>query len=94
MKVENITLEKKYHSAVEHWTKHNFKDYPVLLEEWDRYFPTDEKFCLCAKMELGTPELIQIGEFKGEQAKENQRAEHAQLDVDLNIARRVDFRLN
>lgn len=66
MKVENSTLEKKYHSAVEHWTRHNFKDYPVLMENWEKYFPTDEKFCLCAKLELGTPETVQIGEFKGE----------------------------
>ncbi len=71
MKVENISLEKRYHSAVEHWTKHNFKDYPVLLDQWDKYFPTDERFCLCAKMELGTPELIQIGEFKGERKRSN-----------------------
>jgi 1,2-phenylacetyl-CoA epoxidase catalytic subunit len=65
MKVENVELEKKYHSAVEHWNRHNFKDYPVLLENWEKYFPTDEKFCLCAKMELGTPELIQVGDQKG-----------------------------
>ena len=66
MKVENITLEKKYHDAVEHWRRHNFKDYPILLERWEKYFPTDETFCLCAKMELGTSSTISVGEHTGE----------------------------
>lgn len=66
MKVENATLDRKYHDAVEHWNKHNFKDYPLLLANWDKYFPTDEKFCLCAKLELGTPETVQVGDFAGQ----------------------------
>jgi 1,2-phenylacetyl-CoA epoxidase catalytic subunit len=69
MKVENITLEKRYHGAVEHWARHNFKDYQTLLDNWEKYFPTDERFCLCAKMELGTPELVQIGDHKGEKKR-------------------------
>ena len=71
MKVENVALEKKYHDAVEHWRRHNFKDYPTLLENWEKYFPQDEEFCLCAKMELGTPDLVQIGEHKGEKKRLN-----------------------
>jgi 1,2-phenylacetyl-CoA epoxidase catalytic subunit len=66
MKVEQIALEKRYHGAVEHWRRHNFKDYETLLDQWEKYFPTDERFCLCAKMELGMPETVQIGEHKGE----------------------------
>jgi 1,2-phenylacetyl-CoA epoxidase catalytic subunit len=69
MKVENVTLERRYHGAVEHWARHNFKDYQTLLDNWERYFPTDERFCLCAKMELGTPELVQIGDHKGEKKR-------------------------
>ena len=69
MKVENLTLEKKYHDAVEHWRKHNFKDYETLLAHWDRYFPKDEAFCLCAKMELGTSDVIEVGELTGEKKR-------------------------
>ncbi len=69
MKVEEIALERKYHSAVEHWRRHNFKDYESLLDHWEKYFPTDERFCLCAKMELGMPETVQIGEHQGEQKR-------------------------
>ncbi len=71
MKVENITLEKKYHSAVEHWRRHNFKDYESLLANWQAYFPTDEEFCLCAKMEIGTSDLIQIGDHAGQKKRQN-----------------------
>lgn len=69
MKVENVTLEKKYHGAVEHWRRHNFADYETLLTNWQKYFPKDDEFCLCAKMELGTSDLIQVGEFQGEKKR-------------------------
>ena len=66
MKVGTVVLEKRYHDAVEHWRRHNFKDYPSLLENWQKYFPTDEEFCLCAKLELDTPNVVSIGEHAGE----------------------------
>ena len=69
MKVENVTLEKKYHGAVEHWRGHHFKDYVTLMDNWEKFFPKDEKFCLCAKMEIGTPDTIHIGDQKGEKKK-------------------------
>ena len=69
MKVENIMLEKKYHDAVEHWRRHYLKDYDSLLTSWDRYFPKDEPFCLCAKMEIGTSDTVQIGEHTGEKKR-------------------------
>ena len=71
MKVENVTLERKYHDAVEHWRRHHFKDYETLLDSWEKYFPKDEKFCLCAKMEIGTPDVISIGEQKGQPKRVN-----------------------
>ncbi len=71
MRVENITLEKKYHDAVEHWRRHYLKDYDSLLGQWDRYFPKDEPFCLCAKMEVGTSDRVQVGEHKGEKKRLN-----------------------
>ncbi|MBI1796007.1 MAG: phenylacetate-CoA oxygenase subunit PaaI [Candidatus Eisenbacteria bacterium] len=69
MKVEEIGLERKYHAAVEHWRRHNFKDYDVLLGRWEQYFPSDERFCLCAKMEIGMPDVIAIGEHQGEKKR-------------------------
>ena len=69
MRVGQIELEKKYHEAVEHWRRHWMPDYDSLLSNWERYFPKDEPFCLCAKLELGTPELVQVGDHKGEQKR-------------------------
>lgn len=69
MKVENITLEKKYHDAVEHWRRHNMKDFDLLMKNWDKFFPKDEQFCLCAKLELGTSDTVQIGEHTGEKKR-------------------------
>ena len=66
MKVANTTLEKKYHDAVEHWRRHWMPDYELLIRSWDKYFPKDEAFCLCAKMELGTSETVPIGDHTGE----------------------------
>jgi hypothetical protein len=71
VKTENVTLEPKYHDAVEHWRRHHFKDYETLLDSWEKFFPKDEKFCLCAKMELGTPDVIHIGAQKGEAKRHN-----------------------
>jgi 1,2-phenylacetyl-CoA epoxidase catalytic subunit len=69
MKVEAVTLEKKYHDAVEHWRRHYLKDYDSLIENWEKYFPQDEPFCLCAKLEIGTPENISVGAHAGEKKR-------------------------
>ena len=70
MKVEQTTLPKKYHDAVLHWQRHNFPDYDLLPENWQKYFPNDPEFCLCTKMELGMGETIQVGEHAGEKRRE------------------------
>lgn len=59
-------LPDKYHQAVLHWQKHNFPEYPSLAESWDRYFPKDEPFCLCAKLATNMPEQIEVGDRKGQ----------------------------
>lgn len=59
-------LPPKYHEAVLHWQKHNFPEYPSLAESWDRYFPKDEPFCLCAKLATGMPTEIEVGDRKGQ----------------------------
>src|SRR5437667_10546618 len=66
VKDEVRTLPKAYHDAIEHWRRHNFPDYPKLADEWDRFFPKDEPFCLCAKIAEDIPTQIEVGERKGE----------------------------
>src|SRR5437867_3776336 len=69
MKVGQVELEKKYHDAVEHWRRHWMPDYDSLLSSWERYFPKDEPFCLCAKLEIGTPDTVSIGDHQGEKKR-------------------------
>ncbi len=59
-------MPREYHEAVVHWQKHNFPDYPKLEQLWDRYFPRDEKFCLCAKLADDVSPEIQLGDRKGQ----------------------------
>ncbi len=60
-------LPKRYHEAVLHWQKHNFPDYPLLVKEWEAFFPTDQPFCLCAKLaDQGISDVVEFGERKGE----------------------------
>src|SRR5438034_10021094 len=70
MNVEQTTLPKKYHDAVLHWQRHNFPDYGLLPENWQKYFPSDPEFCLCAKMEVGMGDKVEVGDAKGERRRE------------------------
>ncbi len=71
MNVETTTIPKKYVDAVEHWVLHNFQDMPILEKYWDKYFPADDKFCLCAKMDLSTSRTQEVGDHKGEPKAED-----------------------
>jgi len=66
MKVETTQIPKKYEDAIAHWVKHNFQDLPLLGKYWDKYFPQDDAFCLCAKLDLSTSHVQEVGEHKGQ----------------------------
>ncbi|MGH2379279.1 MAG: Phenylacetic acid catabolic protein [Candidatus Limnocylindria bacterium] len=59
-------LPRPYHEAVLHWQRHEFPDYPRLAEDWERYFPKDQPFCLCAKIAQNVSATIDVGERKGQ----------------------------
>jgi 1,2-phenylacetyl-CoA epoxidase catalytic subunit len=59
-------LPRQYHEAVVHWQRHNFPDYPRLEEQWDTYFPKDDAFCLCARIQQNMPGQIEVGERAGQ----------------------------
>jgi len=58
-------LPRKYHQAVERWRDTYLPDYAYLIENWDRYFPRDPQFRLCAFRECGMPCSIECGEEQG-----------------------------
>ncbi len=59
-------LPREYHEAVMHWQRHNFPDYPKLPDQWDTYFPKDEAFCLCARIQQNMPGQIEVGDRAGQ----------------------------
>jgi len=66
MSERTYEVPKPYHDAVMHWQKHNFPDYPLLSQTWDKYFPTDTPFCLCARLQESIPEAQPIGDHQGQ----------------------------
>ncbi|HET7699542.1 MAG TPA: hypothetical protein VFM06_01605, partial [Candidatus Limnocylindria bacterium] len=66
MSEELRTLPPAYHQAVEHWQQHNFPEYPELSKRWQKHFPKDAEFCLCARIEKEMPSTIQVGERRGQ----------------------------
>jgi 1,2-phenylacetyl-CoA epoxidase catalytic subunit len=63
--MRSATLPRPFHQAVLRWRDTYLTDYDFLLESWDRYFPTDRRFELCAFRELGMCDEIECGEWKG-----------------------------
>jgi 1,2-phenylacetyl-CoA epoxidase catalytic subunit len=67
--MSNVTtseLPKKYHDAVVRWRETYLPDFDYLLEQWERFFPRDPRFRLCAYRELGMPCTIEVGEQAGQ----------------------------
>lgn len=65
MAVERDVLPNKYHDAVLKWQRNFLPDLEYLTENWDRYFPKDNCYQLCAYRELGICNHIEVGEHAG-----------------------------
>ena len=48
MRVREVLLPANYHAAVESWRDMYLPDYQYLIDNWDKYFPKDPIFKLCA----------------------------------------------
>ena len=65
MNVRTTTLPKKYHDAVTKWRETFIPDYDLLMENWEKFFPTEPKFQLCAYRQMGMCTEIECGDDKG-----------------------------
>lgn len=65
MSVTSTTLPKRFHDAVLRWRDEFIPDYEFLIENWDRHFPKDQRFELCAFRELGICDEIECGALTG-----------------------------
>lgn len=65
MSVRTASLPKKFHHAVEQWRDAFIPDYGFLMESWEKHFPREPRFELCAYRELGMCAEVECGEHKG-----------------------------
>ena len=65
MSVKTTTLPKRYHEAVLRWQDVFLPDYDFLIENWDKHFPNDQTFQLCAYREMGMCTEVECGDMKG-----------------------------
>lgn len=81
--MEITTLPKKYHSAVERWRDLYLPDYHLLIDNWEKFFPKEPEFKLCAFRAMGMCTTIECGDDKGK--PKYQRA----CEMDENKAHRL-----
>ncbi len=67
MTVRATELPRAYHQAVERWRDTYLPDFGLLVERWDRLFPKDRPFRLCAYRENGPCGKVECGEREGEE---------------------------
>jgi 1,2-phenylacetyl-CoA epoxidase catalytic subunit len=65
MSVRTTTLPKQFHDAVVRWRETYLPDYDFLMDNWEKHFPHEPRFELCAYRELGMCTEIECGESKG-----------------------------
>ncbi|MBT9584167.1 phenylacetate-CoA oxygenase subunit PaaI [bacterium] len=65
MPADSETLPKKYHDAVLNWQQQFLPDLEFLQENWDKHFPKDPCFRLCAYREQGICGHIEVGDEAG-----------------------------
>jgi len=58
-------LPPKFHAAVIRWRDEFLPDYPLLMESWEKFFPTEPPFRLCAFRQAGMCTTIECGEHAG-----------------------------
>jgi 1,2-phenylacetyl-CoA epoxidase catalytic subunit len=65
MSARTTTLPKTYHDAVIRWRETFLPDYDLLMENWEKFFPTEPRFELCAYRQMGMCTEIECGDQKG-----------------------------
>jgi len=65
MSARTASLPKKFHGAVEHWRDTFIPDYGFLMENWEKHFPHEPRFELCAYREMGMCAEVECGDKKG-----------------------------
>ena len=65
MSMRSSLLPKSFHDAVLRWRDTYLPDYDFLLDSWEKHFPREPRFELCAFRELGMCATIECGDMQG-----------------------------
>lgn len=65
MRAREAYLPKKYHDAVVAWRETFIPDYDFLMDSWEKHFPKEPRFKLCAYREVGICDKIECGVDEG-----------------------------
>ncbi len=65
MPVREALLPGTFHDAVVKWRETFIPDYDFLMESWEKHFPREPRFKLCAFRELGICNQIECGDDEG-----------------------------
>ena len=66
MQTREARLPGKFHDAVVRWRDTFIPDYDFLMDNWDKHFPKEPRFKLCAFRELGICGEIECGTDAGQ----------------------------
>lgn len=66
MAVSEVKLPKNFHQAVEDWRDTFLPDYQFLMDSWEKHFPKEPRFELCAYREMGVCANIECGAKEGQ----------------------------
>lgn len=66
MSTRTTEIPKRYHDAVLKWRETYLPDYDYLMGNWEKFFPKEPKFRLCAYRELGMCTEIECGDQQGQ----------------------------
>jgi len=66
MSTETTTIPKPFHDAVERWRERFLPDFDFLMQNWEKHFPKEPRFKLCAYREMGMCSTIECGDMKGQ----------------------------
>ncbi len=65
MSTKTVTLPRSFHDGVLKWKDTYLPDHDFLMANWEKHFPREPRFELCAYRELGMCSEIECGELRG-----------------------------
>jgi benzoyl-CoA 2,3-epoxidase subunit B len=66
MNTRTTEIPKRFHDAVLAWRQTYLPDFDFMMDNWEKFFPKEPKFRLCAYREVGMCTEIECGDQQGQ----------------------------